>query len=68
MVVKYIKEKYSEDLKDYRKRKGLSKYRMAKEIGCTYMTYWRWEKGKEINSFYEQELKHRRILKKHIVE
>lgn len=36
---------FAKALKDARRRRGLSKYRVAKEVGVTWQTVWKWERG-----------------------
>lgn len=37
---------FGEALKKARESRGLTKWKVAKEVGVSWMTYWAWEKGK----------------------
>ena len=58
-----MNREYSKELKVYRKAKGMSQEDMAKEIGCSYITYFRWEHGGNITRSWEIILKEKGIIK-----
>ena len=52
-----------DQLKLYREKEDISQEDMAKQIGCSYFSYIRWEKGKPISRAWLTILKEKGIIK-----